>query len=164
MFIADADGGIDWIAPPPPSEVPSDYLELMEGVDTLVMWRATYETSLALEGGMEVFAGRQAVVFTSREDLRPRPGVAFVHEAPERFVRRLRAETGGTIWLFGGGQLASALSAAGLIDDYLIVVQPVLLGTGMPLWRDGGRRALELVRVREWEGGLVELRYRPAGA
>lgn len=162
-FIADADGGIDWIAPPP-AEVPPDYLALMGAVDTLVMGRATYETSLALEGGMEVFAGKRAYVFTSREDLTPYPGVEFVHDPPEAFVASLKATHGGTIWLFGGGRLASALSAAGLIDEYLIVIQPVLLGRGIPLWRgEGGPRGLELVRAREWPGGLVELRYRATG-
>ncbi len=103
-----------------------------------------------------------AFVFTSHTDLRTHAGVEFVREDPVPFVRRLKNEPGGTIWLFGGGQLATALSSAGLIDDYLIVVQPVLLGEGIRLWQEGlRRRRLELVYSREWPGGLVELRYRP---
>lgn len=164
-YIADAGGGIDWIAPPPSDEsaLPSDYLELMDSVDTLVMGRATYELSISLDGGMDVFEGKRAVVFTSRTDLPPRDGVEFVHSNPVHFVEQLKQQPGGTIWLFGGGQLATALAAAGLIDEYLIVVQPVLLGAGIRLWQMGLRRAdLELVHTREWPGGLVELRYRAA--
>jgi dihydrofolate reductase len=161
-FIADSDEGIDWIQAPP-EQVPADYLELMDTIDTFVMGRATYELSLGIPGGMDIFEGKSVYVITSRTDLEPREGVEFIHEDPAAFVYRLKREPDGTIWLFGGGQLATALAAAGLIDEYLIVVQPVLLGDGIRLWQDGlGMRELELAYTREWPGGLVELRYRPA--
>lgn len=162
-FIADRDGGIDWIQPfPEDAEVPSGYLELIASVDTLVVGRATYESSLTLEGGTEVFEGRRVVVFTSRTDLAPRDDVEFVHTDAIAFVENLRRQPGGTIWLYGGGQLATALAAAGLIDEYLIVVQPVLLGNGIRLWQSGlPAIRLHLTGTREWPGGLVELRYRP---
>lgn len=161
-FIADAEEGIGWIQPPP-AEIPADYLELMGTVDTLVMGRATYELSLRIPGGTDVFEGNRVVVFTSRRTLEPRRGVEFSAEDPAAFVERLKGEPGGTIWLFGGGRLATSLASAGLIDDYLIVVQPVLLGGGIRLWQDGlVPRELVLSYSREWPGGLVELRYRPA--
>lgn len=160
-FIADAEEGIDWIAPPP-AEIPGDYLQLMESIDTLVMGRATYELSLRIPGGTEVFEGKRVYVFTSRTELETHPGVEFVHEDPSAFVERLKQTSGGTIWLFGGGRLATALATADLIDDYLIVVQPVLLGAGIRLWQDGLEpKKLRLAYAREWPDGLVELRYRP---
>ncbi len=164
-FIADCDEGIDWIQPPPDhasAEFPADYLELMDSVDALMMGRATYELSLRIPGGTQVFVGKRVYVVTSRSGLRPRAGVELVHGDPAAFVRELKRRPGGTIWLFGGGRLATALATAGLIDDYLIVVQPVLLGDGIRLWQDGPTpRNLELVHSREWPGGLVELRCRP---
>jgi dihydrofolate reductase len=161
-FIADQSGGIDWLLTPP-QDVPSDYVEHMAMVDALVMGRATYETSLALEGGVEIFEGKRVYVFTSRDDLAPRSGVSFISERPETFVERLKAEDGGTIWLFGGGLLATALAEAGLIDEYLIAIQPILLGEGIPLWRSLRRPVrLECTMARQWSGGLVELRYRKA--
>jgi dihydrofolate reductase len=160
-FIADKDGGIDWLLPAVPEEVPSDYLELIDTVDTLIMGRATYETSLALEGGVQVFEGKRVYVFTSRDDLPPIPGVSFVHEPAEAFVGQLKREDGGTIWLFGGGRLATALSDAGLIDEYLIAVQPILLGEGITLWRTPhGTTGLRPTLARIWSDGIVELRYR----
>lgn len=165
-FIADRAGGIDWIQPPPDEAdgLPMDYVELMRSVNTLVMGRATYELSLSIPGGMDVFEGKRACVFTSRADLAPHEGVEFVHDEPVAFVEQLKRGSGGTIWLYGGGRLATALAAAGLIDDFLIVVQPVLLGEGIRLWQDGlHTMRLELMRTREWPGGLVELRYRPGG-
>jgi dihydrofolate reductase len=160
-FIADSDEGIDWIQSPS-DDVPSDYLELMGTIDAFVMGRATYELSLSIPGGMDLFEGKSVFVFTSRSDFEPYEGVEFVHEDPAEFVENLKRAPGGTIWLFGGGQLATALSTAGLIDDYLIVVQPILLGGGIRLWQGGlGMQQLELVHAREWSGGMVELRYRP---
>jgi dihydrofolate reductase len=166
-FIADSAGGIDWIQPFPADMhgIPEDYFELMRSVDALVMGRATYELSLAIQGGTDVFEGKRAVVFTSRTDLAPHDGVEFIHEAAAPFVGRMKGEPGGTIWLYGGGRLATALATAGLIDDYLIVVQPILLGEGIRLWRDGLQPLhLALTNTREWPGGLVELRYRRAAS
>ena len=161
-FIADKDGGIDWLLPMP-ADVPQDYTELMDTVDTFVMGRVTYETSLALGGGTDLFGGKRVFVFTSRTGIEPLAGLTFVGESAETFVARLKAEEGGTIWLFGGGQLATALSDAGLIDEYLIAVQPILLGEGTPLWRTPhGSTGLEPTMARTWPDGIVELRYRPA--
>jgi len=159
-FIAETDGGIDWLVEPP-DEVPADYLDLLDSIDCLVMGSATYLVSLELEGGTDVFEDREVYVFTSRTDLPPHPAVTFVSDSAEKFVADLKAREGGTIWLFGGGKLATSLSDAGLVDDYLVVVQPILLGDGIPLWRTPhGRTELELVNARAWLGGIAELRYR----
>lgn len=159
-FIADPDGGVAWLTEPP-DEPPADYLRLMESIDTLVMGSATYLTSLELAGGTEVFDGKRVIVFTSQVDLPRRPQVEFISEDAAAFTADLKKGPGGAIWLFGGGRLCTALSDAALVDEYLIVVQPVLLGAGIPLWTiPHARTELELVCARSWPGGLAELRYR----
>lgn len=158
-FIADKDGGFDWLLPMP-ADVPQDYTELMETVDTFVMGRVTYETVLAMGGGYGS-GGKPVFVFTSRTDLEAGAGVTIVNEPAETFVARLKEQEGGTIWLFGGGRLATSLSDAGLIDEYLIAVQPILLGDGIPLWRTPhARTRLEPTLARIWPGGVVETRWR----
>lgn len=159
-FIAEKDGGIDWLVEPPET-APGDYLDLLDSIDCLVMGSATYLVSLDLEGGTEVFEGNDVYVFTSRDDLPEHEGVTFVSGSAEAFVADLRQRDGGTIWLFGGGRLATSLSDAGLVDDYLVVIQPILLGDGIPLWvTPHGTTALELVKAQAWAGGIAELRYR----
>lgn len=159
-FIAEKDGGIDWLVEPP-DEAPADYLDLLDSIDCLIMGSATYLVSLELEGGTEVFEGNDVYVFTSRSDLPAHEGVTFVSGSAEKFVEELRQRDGGTIWLFGGGRLATSLSDAGLVDEYLIVVQPILLGDGIPLWvSPHGSTDLELIHARSWMGGIAELRYR----
>lgn len=159
-FIAEKDGGIDWLVEPP-DEAPGDYLDLLDSIDCLIMGSETYLVSLQLEGGTQVFEGNDVYVFTSRTDLSVHDGVTFVSGPAEEFVADLRVREGGTIWLFGGGRLATSLSDAGLVDDYLVVVQPILLGDGIPLWvTPHGTTHLELVNARAWPGGIAELRYR----
>lgn len=158
-FIADTDGGVDWLGTPP-EETPPEYRALMDSIDCLVMGSATYLVSLQLEGGTDLFADHDVFVFTSRQDLPRSPGVTFVSEDAAEFTAQLKRLTGGSIWLFGGGRLATNLSDAGLVDDYFIAVQPVLLGDGIPLWvSPHGRTDLELVSARPWPGGIAELRY-----
>lgn len=159
-FIAENDGGIDWLVEPP-DEAPDDYLDLLDSIDCLVMGSATYLVSLQLEGGTQMFEGNDVYVFTSRDDLPAHAGVIFVSQTAEQFVAELKQGEGGNIWLFGGGLLATSVSDAGLVDDYVIVVQPILLGDGIPLWvSPHGRTDLELVNARAWVGGIAELRYR----
>jgi len=160
-FIADPDGGIGWLGPMP-DDVPDDYLRLMDSIDCLVMGSATYLVSLELDGGAEAFSKRDTYVFTSRADLPHYPGVTFVRDDAIAFTAALKQRKGGAIWLFGGGKLATSLSDAGLVDDYFIAVQPILLGDGIPLWvTPHGRTELELVGARPWAGGIAELRYAP---
>lgn len=82
----------------------------------------------------------------------------------EQTVRRLKEEPGGTLSV-GGVALPLALADAGLIDEFVFVVQPVLVGHG-PRLLDGLRERieLELVDRREFGSGAVAMRYRPAGA
>jgi dihydrofolate reductase len=159
-FLAEPDGGVAWLKAPTEG-VPKEYVALLDTIDCLVMGRATYEVSLKLPGGTDIFAGKEVYVFTSRSDLPPFLGVTFVQEDAIAFTRTLAMKEGGTIWLFGGGKLATALSDAGLVDEYSIVVQPVLLGEGIALWTSPHARVeLVALETREWPEGLRELRYR----
>lgn len=74
-------------------------------------------------------------------------------------IARLRAQDGGPIDI-GGATLAAAAVRAGLVDEYLLVTAPVLIGAGLPFlpvldaWID-----LELVETRTFPGGVVLTRY-----
>jgi len=60
----------------------------------------------------------------------------------------------------GGGELATSLLAADLIDEVGLNVHPVLLGTGIPVFRDpGGRVKLKLTECRRLDGGCVLMTY-----
>ncbi|MGW5668347.1 dihydrofolate reductase family protein [Micromonospora sp. NPDC003776] len=74
-------------------------------------------------------------------------------------VAELKEQPGGDLLLTGGSGAAAALTGLGLIDEYQVVVHPVVLGGGTPVFRDKERLALRLVETRGFDGRSVLLRY-----
>jgi dihydrofolate reductase len=78
-------------------------------------------------------------------------------------VRRLREEPGGEIRVWGSTKLIRTLAEHDLIDEYRLVVYPIVLGTGKKLFRDGfPLTRLTLVESRALPSGVVVNIYRPA--
>lgn len=75
-------------------------------------------------------------------------------------VRRIKAQDGPDIVLSGSSTLTSAIIAHGLADELVVIVYPVLLGTGKRLFAEGTpARAFELVRSQALASGLVLTEY-----
>jgi dihydrofolate reductase len=80
-------------------------------------------------------------------------------------VSTLKRQPGANIVFHGGVRTAQALARLNLIDEYQLVVPPVALGDGEPLFRNLPERLkLRLVQVRELKAGALFLRYQPAAA
>ena len=76
--------------------------------------------------------------------------------------RTVASQCDGTVWLVGGGNLAEQFRGAGLIDEYLIFIIPVILGRGIPLFGgDAPHTALDLIGSQTYGDGGVMLRYGP---
>jgi len=77
-------------------------------------------------------------------------------------VARLKRESAKDILLFGSADLAASLIPHGLIDEFRIAVNPIILGGGTPLFKQGERVKLKLLDTRALSAGIVILRYAPA--
>ena len=78
-------------------------------------------------------------------------------------IRDLRGPDGKYLQIWGSSQLARQLVEADLVDEYLFMVMPVLLGGGKRVFPDDGRaRRLELVSVTPGSTGVLVCRYRAA--
>jgi len=78
-------------------------------------------------------------------------------------IAQLRAEPGEGHIAIGGATLAAEAAALGLIDEYRVMVHPVLVGGGIPFFPQHERRVdLGLVETRTFSSGVVYLRYRVA--
>jgi dihydrofolate reductase len=76
-------------------------------------------------------------------------------------IANIKAEIGSDVIVWGGGRLAGALVAADLIDEYRLLVQPLVLGRGQPLFDQLQQsRRLELVETTPFSSGIVALVYR----
>jgi dihydrofolate reductase len=165
-FIADADGRLDWLFQFNDVDgLTAHYEAFLAGVGALAMGAATYEFLLAT-GHPWPYAGLPTWIFTHRA----RPGVegadlrftdddvGAVHEA------MVRAAAGKHVWLVGGGNLVAQFARRGLLDELLLTVVPVVLGSGAPLLPAAVAGPLDLTDVTRFPRGLVELRYALPGA
>jgi dihydrofolate reductase len=75
---------------------------------------------------------------------------------------KVKQETSQDIVIFGSGQLVHTLSAQNLIDEYRLMVFPVVLGSGKRLFPErSGQLALRLVETKPFASGVVVLTYQP---
>jgi dihydrofolate reductase len=87
----------------------------------------------------------------------------LVKEGMAAEIRRLKGESGADLVVMGSGSLVSQLAKEGLVDEYQIVVIPVVLGEGRTMFEGlDGKRRLRLTRTRSFGNGKVLLCYAPA--
>jgi dihydrofolate reductase len=78
-------------------------------------------------------------------------------------VEQLKREPGADLTVMGSGELIQTLMRHELIDEYLLLIHPVVLGAGRRLFADGGpQAALRLVESRSTEPGVLISTYTPA--
>ncbi len=78
-------------------------------------------------------------------------------------ITRLKQEPGKDLIAHGGASFAQSLVREGLVDEYELIVHPVALGRGLPLFSDLAQPMdLTLVRSRAFDTGAVAQTYRPA--
>lgn len=176
-FIADADDGLDWLTgyegsyegegEPGPMSDGGSYEQFYEGVGALVMGSTTFEWVLDhLElagGGKWPYAGKPCWVLSSRDLVVPgAEGLDVrVTDAPvaDLHPEMVEAAGGRSLWIVGGGGVASQFARAGLLDEVHLTVLPVVLGAGKPLFGEALSEPLDLAGTRTFANGMVELRY-----
>ena len=104
------------------------------------------------------YAHLRQCVFSTTITESPDPDVEIVSGDPIEKVRELKQEDGKDIWLCGGGKLAAAVEPE--IDELRIKLNPVAIGTGIPLF-DGefAPQRFRLADSRAFESGMIFLTY-----
>jgi dihydrofolate reductase len=79
-------------------------------------------------------------------------------------VRELKERTSGDILIGGSADVINALTPHGLIDEYRLMIFPLVVGSGKRLFADGlAKTPLTLVDTKNLPNGVVNLTYHPAG-
>jgi dihydrofolate reductase len=126
--------------------------------DTVLMGRNTWEVGARL-GIRSPYGHLRQYLFSRTMRESPDPGVELVASDPAAFVRQLKQAPGKGIWLCGGAELAAALFD--LIDEFIVKVNPVIIGSGIPLLAGAVKpAALRLVSSQTYPNRFVMLRYR----
>lgn len=177
-FIARPDGSFDWSLPHGEhfadliARYPETFPGHLRGVlgitganqafDAILMGRATYEVGLAI-GVTNPYPQLRQYLFSRTLERSPDPSIELVRTDPAARVRALKEEPGKDIWLCGGSQLARAVLPE--IDELILKVNPVLIGSGIPLVANGTEdgaptdTALTLVDLQRYANGFVLMHY-----
>jgi dihydrofolate reductase len=158
-FIAGPNHEVDWLYMS--KDVQAIMADYWARIDTVLMGRKTWEVAQRMGSGGEsaMMAGIQSFVFSRTLKAIPPGQGRLVSDAAGEFVRDLKRRPGKEICVFGGGDFARSLFEAGAIDEVGLNVHPVLLGAGIPLFRNAGRIKLKLTECRRLAGGCVYTTY-----
>ncbi len=151
-YIAGPNGEVDWLMwCDEAAEVTSGF---WANVDAILMGRKTWEFAVAAGQGGE--SSPQIATYVFSRTLSEAPGATLVVGDAVDFVRELKSQDGREICLMGGGELASALIGAGLVDEIGLNIHPVILGDGIPMFTASARLAkLVLTESRKFPNGCV---------
>jgi dihydrofolate reductase len=164
-YMGTSDGGLDWVSPSVDSEVTNWLVDILLNAGTHIMGRVLYDT-------MAAYWPTAANPFSA--PMNEIPKVVFsktlkqaewqVSEVAggdiKEEISRLKRESDGYILAHGGSRFTQSLDKLGLIDEYRLLVHPVTLGSGLPLF--AARRNLKLIDCKKFGTGAVALTYQPA--
>ena len=168
-YIADENGNFDWAVPD--EEVHAFVNELQRSLGTYLLGRRMYEVLVAWETldtadqprVMQDFAAlwraADKIVYSRTLDAVSSARTRIEREFDIDAVRRMKATATGDMSVAGPNLAAQAI-AAGLVDEYHLFVNPVVVGGGNAALPDNVRVDLELIDERRFGSGVVYLRYR----
>ncbi|MEG3435742.1 dihydrofolate reductase family protein [Pannus brasiliensis CCIBt3594] len=158
-YIATPDGSIDWLGAYEIEGEDYGYREFYDSIDALLLGRRTYEQILGF--GSWPYPGKPCFVFSRTPLSGEIPEVTFTPANPRETVAELRERGWGRVWLVGGGQLAGSFRESGSIDELIVSVMPIVLGSGIPLFGVSGKPdKLTPIASRSYPNGCIQLQYR----
>ena len=172
-YIVGPDGDFNWTVPD--EDVFRFWIDEIRGVRVHLMGRRLYETMLYWEtADQEQSLDEPELEWAAL--WKPLPKVVFsttlsavqgkarlASGGVEEEIERLRAEPGDGDIAIGGATLAHEAASLDLIDEYRMMVHPVLVGGGIPYFPRADRRVdLELIETRTFSSRVAYLRYRVA--
>jgi dihydrofolate reductase len=102
------------------------------------------------------------VASTTLTEPLPWPNSTLLHGDIADAVGALKAHAGGVLAIMGSGELIGSLMAADLIDEYLLMIHPLVLGSGRRLFPEKVDVSLRLIDCATTPTGVVIATYEPA--
>ena len=150
-YIADRNGGIGWLER---KDAGDSYEKFVRGVETVIMgWNTYGQIVTELSPKEWPYTGLKSYVVTHREP-DTASEVFFTDECPGALVERLKQEEGHGIWICGGADLVQQVEH--VIDIYHLSLIPVMLGSGIRLFKEMGRKKELCLLETRTRKGIVE--------
>jgi dihydrofolate reductase len=169
-FFAGPNGEFDWFVW---DDETAEYAKgLLKSIDTILFGRVTYElmagywptASPPAEDPIIIDAMNNLpkIVFSKTMDKVAWKNSRLAKGDIAEEISKLKQQPGRDIVIYGSGSIVSTLTQLGLIDEYRIFVNPVVLGSGKPMFKGlHDRLNLKLLTTKTFNCGVVLLHYRP---
>jgi dihydrofolate reductase len=167
-YVADEEGKFDWGEPD--EEVHAFVNDLERPVGTYLYGRRMYEVMAAWEtipladeppfirDFAEIWQAAEKIVYSKTLDTVSTPRTRIERDFDPAEVRQMKATEGRDL-IVGGPDLAAQAITAGLVDEWHLVLAPIVVGGGNQSLPDGVRLDLELLDERRFRNGMVYLSY-----
>lgn len=167
-FIAGPNGELDWAIRN--DEVTQYSKEGHASIDMFLFGRVTYEMMASFwptpagKSANPVFAkslnNTPKIVFSTTLQTADWQNTEIRNELNKDEILKLKQQPGKNMMIFGSGTFVEHLTNLGLIDEYQLMVNPVLLGKGKPLFKGiKDRITMKLIKTRTFSNGIVLLHY-----
>jgi len=166
-YVAGPGGEGDWGLPAEYPDVQAWKVASLRKAGTHIMGRVTYEEMArywpsATGQYAEFMNTLPKVVFSKTLTAAEWDGTSIARGDLAEEIGALTNQSGGEIMAHGGAAFVQALSRRGLIDEYRLVILPVALGGGLPLFKDLAKPLrVDLAEARTFPDGTVIHVYRP---
>ncbi len=168
-YFAGPNGEIDWFFWN--EEMANCSADLLSRVDTILFGRVTYElmadywpsASVTSENPIIIdkMNNLPKIVFSKTLEKAEWKNTKLVEEINKDDILKLKQQPGKDIVIYGSGSIVSALTQLGLIDEYRIFVNPVILGSGKLLFKNLTKNVnLKLVQTKTFKSNVILLHYR----
>lgn len=147
--------------------------DLMSSMDAILLGRVTYQIMInfwpanteATAPGADKMNNTPKVVFSrtlDKADWGKYKNVRVVKDNVAQETAKLKQQPGKNMVIYGSANLVQGLTRLGLIDEYQILVHPILLGAGKPLFAGLSQPVnLKLTKSETYRNGVVVLYYQP---
>lgn len=169
----DTDGGFahgGWTWPYWHDDIGAHFMQAMEECDTFLLGRKTWQTHGAAfepmpEGdpfGDIMKRMKKYVVSTTLQSAGLWRNSTIIYDNVVEEVRKIKAEPGKNIYVDGSSMLVHTLAQHNLVDEYSLLVYPLVLGSGKRLFPEGLRVNLKLIDTKSFPTGVTLMRYQPS--
>lgn len=168
----DTEGGFahgGWTEPYWHDDIGANFFQEISQCDTFLLGRKTWQTHAEAFEPMPVgdpFGDvmnnmDKYVVSTTLESAAAWRNSTIIRQNVVDEVRKLKEQPGKDIYVDGSSVLVHTLAQNDLVDEYSLLVFPIVLGSGKRVFPDGFHADLKLIETKSFPSGVVLLRYQP---
>jgi dihydrofolate reductase len=175
-FIAGPDGDMAWVGEHFDERMGQYEYDLVSAADTLLLGRVTYESfagswpkvpdNPSVSEGEKAYARllntMRKVVFSKTLAVAEWNNSTLLRDVTPEAIEQLKQQPGKDIIIYGSASLIQTLMNLGLIDEYQLLLYPLVLGSGKPLFKGlRERQHLKLAQSEVFPSGVMLLQYQP---